>query len=195
MPSKKNILIINGSPRPRGNISRLLECMKDEADKAGCRVTYVRTSALHIKPCTGCMQCRKDGRCRLPHDDSVEVLKAINECDVMVIGSPCYWGNIPGELKILFDRIVYGLMRTNGKGVPEPLQKGKQAVFISTCSTPFPFNILFKQSRGTIRALKEIFRWSGFRVVATFEKGGTKQHDVSEKDLARCRKIIGRLCR
>ena len=195
MTERTNILILNGSPRENGNISRLLKSMKDEADAMGFHVIYIRVSALNVKPCTGCMQCRKDGVCCLPKDDSAEILKAIRESDVIVIGSPCYWGNIPGELKIVFDRIVYGIMKTNGNKLPKPLLKGKKAVFISTCSTSLPFNILIRQSRGTIHALKEIFRWSGIQIAETFEKGGTKQHDVSEKDLARCREIIRRLSR
>ena len=108
---------------------------------------------------------------------------------VLAVGSPCYWGNLPGELKLLFDRIVYGMMGESPKGIPLPLHKGKKAIIVSTCTTPYPFNILFNQTRGTVKALKEILKWSGFKIVATVERGGTKKSPLQEKDFRLCRKI------
>lgn len=141
-------------------------------------------------PCTGCMACRKKGSCVLPEDDAQLILRRIQACDLLVIGSPCYWGNIPGQLKILFDRLVYGLMGESKSGFPLPLHKGKQAILVATCTTPFPFNLLFRQSRGTIRALREIVKWSGFKVAGTLEVAGTREKKVSQKELDKCRKMV-----
>ena len=105
-------------------------------------------------------------------------------------GAPCYWGNIPGQMKLLFDRIVYGMMRDTPR-FPEPLMKGKKCILLSSCTTPWPWNIWFKQSRGAIRAMREICRYSGFKIVATIERGGTVMHpQLSEKDKQRCHKAI-----
>ncbi len=43
-------------------------------------------------------------------------------------------------------------------------------------------------------ALKEICRYSGFKIVATIEKGGTR-HDttLSERERNRCRKAVRKL--
>ena len=109
------------------------------------------------------------------------------------VGAPCYWGNMPGQLKIIFDRIVYGMIGEDTRGLPLPLHKGKKAILISTSTTPFPFNILFGQSRGAIKAMREILKWSGFKVVSAIELGGTRQHPAGEKVLNRCRKAIKKL--
>lgn len=154
----QNILIINGSPRRNGNISKMLENIKEEAEKQGANVSAIHIHDLQVKPCTGCMSCRKNLQCILPADGAQSTLQLINTCDILVIGSPCYWGNIPGELKTLFDRIVYGMMGESPKGIPQPLHKGKKAIIVSTCTTPYPFNILFNQTRGTVKALKEILK-------------------------------------
>ena len=98
-----------------------------------------------------------------------------------------------GTLKILFDRLVYGLMGESPRGIPVPLLRGKRAMIISTCTTPFPFNIWFHQSHGTIRAVREILKWSGFRIVSTYERGGTRMQPLTEKDLERCRKRARKL--
>ena len=184
------ILIINGSPRKKGLISQMLGIMQAEAEQRGGQVQLVYTNDLTIKPCIGCMVCRTKGKCVLGEDDSQRVLKMMQEADAIIMGAPCYWGNIPGQMKLLFDRIVYGMMRDTPR-FPEPLMKGKKCILLSTCTTPWPWNILFKQSRGAIRAMREICLYSGFKIVATIEHGGTVMHpQLSEKDKQKCRKAI-----
>ena len=190
------ILILNASPRRHGNISQMVEVMADECRQAGVEVQTVAVQQLDIRPCLGCMKCRAAHKCVLPEDDAQRVLKLIQQTDALVIAAPCYWGNIPGTLKLLFDRIVYGMMDESEKGWPLPLHKGKRCVLVSTSTTPWPFNRIMHQSSGAIRAMKEVCRYSGLKTVATVEKGGTR-HDttLSEKDERRCRKAARKLMR
>lgn len=190
------ILILNASPRRHGNISQMVEVMADECRQAGVEVQTVAVQQLDIRPCLGCMKCRAAHKCVLPEDDAQRVLKLIQQADALVIAAPCYWGNIPGTLKLLFDRIVYGMMDESEKGWPLPLHKGKRCVLVSTSTTPWPFNRIMHQSSGAIRAMKEVCRYSGLKTVATVEKGGTR-HDttLSEKEERRCRKAVRKLMR
>lgn len=190
------ILILNASPRRHGNISQMVEVMADECRQAGVEVQTVAVQQLDIRPCLGCMKCRAAHKCVLPEDDAQRVLKLIQQADALVVAAPCYWGNIPGTLKLLFDRIVYGMMDESEKGWPLPLHKGKRCVLVSTSTTPWPFNRIMHQSSGAIRAMKEVCRYSGIKTVATVEKGGTR-HDttLSEKDERRCRKAVRKLMR
>ena len=190
------ILILNASPRRHGNISQMVEVMADECRQAGVEVQTVAVQQLDIRPCLGCMKCRAAHKCVLPEDDAQRVLKLIQQADALVIAAPCYWGNIPGTLKLLFDRIVYGMMDESEKGWPLPLHKGTRCVLVSTSTTPWPFNRIMHQSSGAIRAMKEVCRYSGLKTVATVEKGGTR-HDttLSEKDERRCRKAVRKLMR
>ena len=119
-----NILIINGSPRKKGLISQMLGIMQAEAEQRGDQVQMVYTNDLNIKPCIGCMACRTKLKCSIAEDDSQRVLKMLQDADAIIMGAPCYWGNIPGQMKLLFDRIVYGMMRDTPR-FPEPLMKGK----------------------------------------------------------------------
>ena len=190
------ILILNASPRRHGNISQMVEVMADECRQAGVEVQTVAVQQLDIRPCLGCMKCRAAHKCVLPEDDAQRVLKLIQQADALVIAAPCYWGNSPGTLKLLLDRIVYGMMDESEKGWPLPLHKGKRCVLVSTSTTPWPFNRIMHQSSGAIRAMKEVCRYSGLKTVATVEKGGTR-HDttLSEKDERRCRKAVRKLMR
>lgn len=188
------ILIINSSPRRQGNISKMLDLMKQEAESLEVETNYIRASELKVHPCIGCMKCRETLKCCLPEDDAQQVLHFIEEADALIIGAPCYWGNMPGTLKVLFDRMVYGMMGENSMGIPLPLHKGKKAIIVSTSTTPYPFNILYNQTRGVVKALKEILKWSGFKVVKAIERGGTRKHSgLSEKEMIRCKKIVHKL--
>ena len=188
-----NILIINGSPRKKGLVSQMLDIMRDEAVNQGNKVDIVLANELNIKPCIGCMVCRTKNACVLEEEDSQRVLKMMQEADAIIMGAPCYWGNMPGQMKLMFDRQVYGMMRDTPR-FPEPLMKGKKCILLSTCTTPWPFNIWFKQSRGAIRAMREIARYAGFVIVATLERGGTAKHpQLSESDKQKCRKAMGRI--
>lgn len=189
-----NILIINASPRKTGNISQMLEVIEQEALNRGAEVNVVEVSKLTIRPCVACMTCRSTGKCVMPEDDAQRVLRMIVACDALVIGAPCYWGNIPGVLKLLFDRIVYGMMGENSMAVPIALHKGKKAVIVTSSSTMWPFNIIMNQTRGVVRALKEILGWSGFKIVATVQKGGTYRHpEFTDADRNKCRKAARKL--
>ncbi len=192
-----NILFLNASPRRGGNIEQMLGEMVEEARDHGAEIREVRVSRLSVAPCRGCMACRSSLSCVLPEDGAQQVLELINWCDAMVIGAPCYWGNMPGALKMLFDRIVYGMMGENKWGIPLPLHKGKRAVVVSTSTTRWPFNLWFNQTRGVVRALHEILKYSGFRLVATVQKGNTKaSHRLTDRERKACRraavKLMGR---
>ena len=192
---KGRVLIINASPRRKGLIAQMLEEMQRTLQEAGKEVHLIRTADLQMRHCTGCMYCRSKHACCLPEDDSVRVLEELQACELLIIGAPCYWGNIPGELKILFDRLVYGMMDEDKRGIPIGLMKGKRAAIVSTSTTFWPFNIWFHQTRGVVRALKEILKWSGFRICGTLERGGTKKHPLTPKDLQRAHRLAQKIIR
>ena len=82
------------------------------------------------------------------------------------MGTPTYWGNMTGPLKLLFDRIVPTLeycvpyeMR-----FPRSKHKGKKAAIVTASLAPFPFNQLPSQSRGALRAVKTVLNAGGFDI-------------------------------
>lgn len=190
----RRLLVINGSPRHGGNVATMLEAIEREAVGKGFDVSVVRMADLHVAPCTGCMACRTKGCCVLPEDDAHRTAALLRDADAVVVGAPCYWGNMPGQLKVLFDRMVYAMMGEGKRGLPRPLHKGKRAIIVTACTTPWPFNILFGQSAGTVRALREILHYSGFGIVGTVQHGGTKGAPlVGGRKLRRCARLVGRL--
>lgn len=188
------ILILNASPRPNGNISKMLDVIRQECENMQAEVEMVRVQDLNVRPCMACMKCRSTHECVLPPDDAQRILSFIQESDALVVGAPCYWGNMPGTLKLLFDRMVYGMMGENSLAIPQPMHKGKRCYLVSASSTMWPFNILANQTRGVVRALKEILGWSGFKCAGTIQKAGTFRHpEFTDRDRRKCIRAAHRI--
>lgn len=190
-----NALIINGSPRNDGIIKQILNEIAAETRRGGHEVTVVNIAELDVAPCRGCMACRSSKRCVLPPDGAQDIIRKMEQCDALVIGAPCYWGNIPGQLKTLFDRMVYGMIGESPRGIPLPLHNGKTAAIVTACSTRWPWSRLFNQSSGALKALREIMRWSGFKVAATLQRSDTRRQPLNEADLRKARQIAQRVMR
>lgn len=187
-----NLLIINSSPRRNGNISNLLAHAASTArsNDLDCTVINLYDKNLHF--CKGCMSCRTELKCPIA-DDMPQITDAIRNADRILIGAPCYWGNMPGILKTMFDRSVY-LFIANGKGmVPKPLLKGKKALIISTATTPMPWSRLFGQTSGTVKAISKILKMGGIKVIPSLQIGDTAKHNITERDLSRVDKKLSRL--
>jgi len=111
------------------------------------------------------------------------------------VGPTCYWGNMSGTLKVLFDRMVYAMMGERENGMPIPLHKGKRAVLVATCNTVYPFSVWFRQTTGVFRALREILKWSGFRIAGTLGRGGCRKHgELTPREIGKCKKLAKKIC-
>lgn len=173
MTSQRKIVILNGSPRSDGIVGRSLDTIRRAAENAGARCERIELYACDIRPCAGCMKCRKSGVCSLPHDDAHAIAEKIAAADILVVGTPTYWGGMSAQLKMAFERMVPLFMGESPRGLPQPRMKGRRAIVVAACTTPWPFNILMRQSRGAVRSLREILSTSGMKVSAV-EIAGTK---------------------
>lgn len=188
------VLVLNGSPRHNGLVSQMLEHIAGSLPET-CDVERIFVHDLTVRPCTGCMSCRSKLRCALPEDDAHRVAEAIRTADALIIGSPCYWGNMNGALKVLFDRSVHVMMGEKESGMPVALHKGQRAVLVATCNTIYPFSVLFNQTRGVFRALREILRWSGYRIVGTAAKSGCRKNGrLTDREIEKCKKLARKIC-
>ncbi len=168
------ILVLNGSPRKSGTVASLLKAVTEPLS-AEHEVEWIDVYKLNMKYCTACMGCRKKETCILPEDDAHIVGRKIQDADALVIGTPTHWGNMCAPLKLLFDRNVPVFMGESPRGIPVPRQKGKRAVVVTACTTPWPFNFILPESRGAIRAVKEVLHYGGYKTVGTVTKPGTKK--------------------
>lgn len=173
------LLVCNGSPRPNGTVATLL---RTAAEASGMQINWVDVYQLQLRPCIGCMQCRETGRCALPDDDGHRMAERIARADALLVGTPTYWANMSGPLKMLFDRIVAALIVEQAQGFPKPLHRGQPAAIITACTVPWPFHTV-AGSRETVRAVRGILGMAGYRIVGTHTRPGTRMApELSARD-------------
>lgn len=170
------ILILNASPKPAGTISQMLKFLEEEISRKNpsAEIENIRVSSLKFSSCTGCMKCRSCGKCVFAGDDADVIGEKIARADFLVVASPCWWGNMAGGLKSLFDRNVFRMMGESKHGIPLPLLKGKKAAIITACTTPFPFNVICRQSSGVFNSIGEILKSGGIKITTKICAAGTK---------------------
>ena len=170
----KKMLAILASPRKHGNLAHMLEHAVKTAESNGYEVHYIWLYEKEIKPCTGCMYCRKANTCCLK-DDIKPIEELLKTSDLVVMASPTYFDNVSAPAKNLFDRLVSIVMNDNDSLIPKPLLSPKQQyLLMTTCNTPFPFDKLAGQSTGTLRAMKEFFNISGMTHLGNVTFAGTR---------------------
>lgn len=189
-----NVLILNSSPRRNGNISRLLQHAAERVVDAGAPCRVINLYDKDIRNCIGCMECRSRLSCPIP-DDMPMIADAIKQADRIIIGAPCYWANMPGILKSMFDRLAYLFISEGKYGIPSPRLKGRRALIISTATTPMPWARLFGQTSATVKSIKRIFNMGGISTIPALQIGGTLNRNIDEKDFRKLNKKISTLLR
>lgn len=184
------ILVLNGSPHKNGTVANLLKSIVHGTSDRH-EVEWIDLYELNIKPCTACMKCRPDKECILPQDDGHLLGRKIRDADGLIVGTPTHWGNMSTQLKLLFDRNVPVFMGEKPNGMPYPRQKGKPAVIVTACTTPWPFNFIANESRGAIRAVNEVLHYGGYRLMGTVVKAGSKNNPIISASLLNKAKKLG----
>ncbi|WP_457567045.1 flavodoxin family protein [Desulfurobacterium sp.] len=96
------VLAINGSHR-KGSTLELLKIVLDEIDSS-IEKEIVSLSDYEIGYCKLCGACKKNGGTCILKDGFQELAEKMTAADIIVVGSPVYFGSITGKLKSLFDR-------------------------------------------------------------------------------------------
>ena len=99
------ILVLNGSPRPKGSTKQMIDAFREGAESAGHRVDVIDVCKKKIAGCLACEYChtKENGIC-VQKDDMQEVYSLLGEAEMLVIASPIYYHGISGQLKCTLDR-------------------------------------------------------------------------------------------
>ena len=102
----KRIMILNGSPRRKGNTAALAAAFAEGAEAAGASVTVFDLGSMNIHPCLGCLAGAScSGSPCVQKDDMEAVYAAFRQADGIVLASPLYYWTISGQLKCALDRL------------------------------------------------------------------------------------------
>lgn len=113
MPSA---IAICGSPRRYGNTETLLERALNRLKAQDIPGELITLSGKTIRGCTACNGCRdsKDWTCpTIQDDDFPPIMQAMLRADIIIVGSPVYFGSASPEMMALLDRAGY-VSKANG---------------------------------------------------------------------------------
>lgn len=110
MSSEKKILIMVASPKnersgtlipTKAFVDGIVEC-------GGFESEYIFIDKMNIKPCRGCLSCwgREDGSCYIKDDDVPLIRQKLQNADIVIWSFPLFLFGVPGQMKVLMDRVV-----------------------------------------------------------------------------------------
>jgi len=118
-------LIINGSPRQKGNTSIALTEIAKQLEKLGIESEIVWIGNKPVRGCIACNTCKDNpGACVFDDDVCNGISAKMNSSDALIVGSPVYWGQPNGAVLSIIQRAFY----SNGAAF-----RGKPAAAVAVC--------------------------------------------------------------
>ena len=119
------VLMINGSPRQKGNTSIALAEIAGQLEKHGIESEIVWIGNKPVRGCVACNSCKsKPGSCVFDDDVCNGISARMKGADALVVGSPVYWGQPNGAVLSIVQRMLY----SNGAAFA-----GKPAAAVAVC--------------------------------------------------------------
>lgn len=102
------VLAINGSPRPMGNTSNILNDIQDMFERDGIEMETVHIYEYRLMNCNVCLTCeiRGDGRCYDEDDGLNDILQKMRDADAILLASPTYMNACPSVLQTFMERAM-----------------------------------------------------------------------------------------
>jgi multimeric flavodoxin WrbA len=119
------LIALCGSARKQGNTTKMLQQVIEGAKSVGAETEFINLFDLNYKDCISCYACKlrnskSFGHCIL-NDDLKPLLYGIEQSDVIVLGSPIYYGNLSGQMRSFTDRLLFQYLDYGGRGTgPKP---------------------------------------------------------------------------
>lgn len=169
----KKVVAFMGSPRKNGNTATLVKEVMRGAQEAGAETTIFDLYDVNLKPCQGCLVCRKTGHCVM-EDDFQNLFKHIVDADVVVFGSPVYVWQVTAQMKLLWDRLC-GLFDENY----QPRYAVKSLIMVYSQGNPNAqsFQTSFQTNEAVLKML-------GLQVVDTILVTGGRDPNTAANDKA-----------
>ncbi|HHY25937.1 MAG TPA: flavodoxin family protein [Desulfitobacterium dehalogenans] len=130
------VIAVNGGPRKQWNTATLLHKALEGAQSVGAETEMFHLYELNYKGCISCFGCKRKNSNRIGHcalkDELTPLLEEALKCDVLLLGSPIYFGNVTGEMRSFLERLFFSLLSYN---------EGQRTVFQRKVSSGFIYTM------------------------------------------------------
>ncbi len=168
----RKVLVLQGSPRERGNSATLAKQVAIGAQEAGAEVESIYLHSLEIRPCDACDLCGENGGKCVIEDDMQALYPKIAAADVIVFASPIYWFTYSAQLKLCIDR-WYAF-----ESAPESPSRGKQVGVVLT------YGDSDEHTSGAINAIhtfESMFRYLRGEIIGVVHASASDPGDVEKQ--------------
>lgn len=100
------VLMLNGSPKERGNTGLALEEIGKQLTKEGIDYEIFQLGGAPIRDCIGCGQCTDEG-CVFTDDAVNAFIAKAKQADGFVFGTPVYYAHPSGRILSFLDRVFF----------------------------------------------------------------------------------------
>lgn len=100
------VLMLNGSPKAKGNTGLALEEIGKQLEKEGIDYEIFQLGGNPVRDCIGCGRCTDEG-CVYTDDGVNEFIAKAREADAFVFGTPVYYAHPSGRILSFLDRVFY----------------------------------------------------------------------------------------
>jgi multimeric flavodoxin WrbA len=122
-----------GSPRKEMNTDTLVDRVLEGAKSVGADTEKIYLNDLDIKPCQACAKYPAPKFCWY-EDGMARIYVAIENADVLIIGTPAYYDGVSAQLKLVIDRsncLTEMITLADGKVTfKSRVRKKKRGIFI-----------------------------------------------------------------
>ena len=108
------VLLIQGSPHPKGCVWRALTEVEKILNENGIETEWINVGTNDIRGCIACHYCMEHGKCVF-NDIVNETAPKFNEADGIIVGTPTYYAGPNGQLHSFLDRLFFSTMFTVDK--------------------------------------------------------------------------------
>ena len=151
----KKILVICGSPRPKGNTYKITQVFEEKLSAGNdYEFEYLALKKSDLQYCRGCLLCMKKGEGFCPcKDDALLIRDKLLSADGVIFTSPVYVHTVNAITKNFFDRFAFFCH--------QPHFIGKPALLITTTE--------LSGSKETLDYMKFPVNAWGFKIIDTID--------------------------
>lgn len=142
------ILIIQASPRARGNSARIAHLIeqriREKFASNALELTFFEVSASFVRGCIGCDYCESSEVC--VYDDEMNALiDALTTVDAVYVICPVYFSGAPSQFKAVLDRLqplFWRREQLKKSGQPLPQKRPAYLYVVGSGGDPHGFQSL-----------------------------------------------------
>lgn len=136
------VLLVNGSPREKGNTFTALSEIAMQLGKNGIESEIFWIGNKPVRGCIACGKCKEKGNCRCVFDDDVtnRVTEKMECADALIFGSPVYYGQPAAQLMAIQQRMLYSatsVYKNKPAAVVCVCRRGGASAAFQTLQMPF----------------------------------------------------------